>query len=132
MRTRVHVCRLIASVIRARSGKDRRKWKFQGIAVHTRCFIPDKIYRRPRANVDTILIATLTRIKDKCPAACHRAYHFQLYEDHPRNSRYDYYLLIVDSFLSRARIVCISKRTDFAKASTTRSYRANVRKQNDA
>lgn len=85
VRTRVHVYWLIASVIRARLGKDRQKWKFHGIAVHTRCFVPDKIYRRPRANVDTILIATLTRIKDKCPAACHhRAYHFQLYEDHPK------------------------------------------------
>lgn len=34
------VCRLIALVIRARLGKARHKWKFRGIAVHTRCFIP--------------------------------------------------------------------------------------------
>lgn len=34
------ICRLIALVIRARLGKARHKWKFRGIAVHTRCFIP--------------------------------------------------------------------------------------------
>ena len=37
-----------------------------------------------------------------------------------RKSRCDYFLLIVNSFLSRARIVCISARTNFAKSVTTR------------